>query len=111
MSQHIVNVAFDFDDDKVRKTLEESAEKKVIDNLLTDIKKAICSKSDRYYYYGYNEKVSDENFESGLKAIVYDEIDKVLLDNKDTIIELTADKLADKLSRTKAAKELLKNET
>lgn len=106
MSTHIVNVAFDFDDDKVRKTLEESAEKKVIDNLLTDIKKAICSKSDNYW--GYNAKVSDENFESGLKAIVYDEIERVLLDNKDTIIELAADKLADKLSRTKAAKELLK---
>ena len=109
MSTHIVNIAFDFDDDKVRKTLEESAEKKVIDNLLTDIKKAICSKSDNYW--GYNAKVSDENFESGLRAIVYDEIDKVLLDNKDKIIELTADKLAERLSKTKAAKELIKNET
>lgn len=106
MSTHIVNVAFDFDDDKVRKTLEESAEKKVIDNLLTDIKKAICSKSDNYY--GFNAKPSDENFTGGLKAIVYDEIDKILLDNKDTIIELAADKLAERLSKTKAAKELLK---
>lgn len=109
MSQHIINVAFDFDDDKVRKTLEESAEKKVIDNLLTDIKKAICSKSDNYW--GYNAKVTDENFTDGLKVIVYDEIERVLLDNKDTIIKLAADKLAERLSKTKAAKELLKNET
>lgn len=108
MSTHVVNVAFDFDDDKVRKTLEESAEKKVIDNILTDIKKAICSKSDRYYYGYNNAKPNDENFESGLKVIIYDEIDKVLLDNKDKIIELAAEKLADKLSRTKAAKELIK---
>lgn len=108
MSTHIVNVAFDFDDDKVRKTLEESAEKKVIDNLLTDIKKAICTKSKNYYGYYSNVDVTDENFTNGLKAIVYDEVDKVLLDNKDAIIELAADKLADKLSKTKAAKELLK---
>lgn len=108
MSTHIVNVAFDFDDDKVRKTLEESAEKKVIDNLLTDIKKAICTKSENYYGYYSNANVTDEKFTDGLKAIVYDEIDKVLLDNKDKIIELTADKLAERLSKTKAAKELLK---
>lgn len=106
MSTHIVNIAFDFDDDKVRKTLEESAEKKVLDNLLTDIKKAICNKSDNYY--GFNAKPSDENFTGGLKAIVYDEIDKVLLDNKDKIIEIAADKLAERLSKTKAAKELIK---
>lgn len=106
MSTHIVNVAFDFDDDKVRKTLEESAEKKVIDTLTNDIKKAICSKSDSYY--GYNAKPNDENFTNGLKAIVYDEIDKVLLDNKDKIIEIAADKLAERLSKTKAAKELIK---
>lgn len=106
MSQHIINVAFDFDDDKVRKTLEESAEKKVIETLTNDIKKAICSKSNRYN--SYNAYANDEDFKSGLKVIVYDEIDKVLLDNKDTIIELAADKLADKLSKTKAAKELLK---
>ena len=106
MSTHIVNVAFDFDDDKVRKTLEESAEKKVIDTLTNDIKKAICSKSDNYF--GYNAKISDENFTGGLKAIIYDKIDEILLDNKAEIIELTADKLAERLSKTKAAKELIK---
>jgi len=106
MSTHIVNVAFDFDDDKVRKTLEESAEKKVIENLLKDIKKSICKSSDNYY--GYRVDVTDENFESGLKAIIYDEVDKMLINNKDAIIELAADRLAERLSKTKAAKELLK---
>lgn len=107
MSQHIVNVAFDFDDDKVRKILEESAEKKVLDALTTDIKKSICKGADRYYGY-YETKSLDDSFKDSLHTMVSNKIDKVLLDYKDEIINLAADKLAERLSRTKAARELLK---
>ena len=54
--QHIVQIAFDFDDDKVVKSIEANVEKEVIKNITKEIEKEFFEKS-----YGC---------ESGLKNVV-----------------------------------------
>ena len=100
MSQHIINVAFDFDDDKVRRVLEETAERQVIDAIKKDIK-AVISAKPAYY------NIDKSSFEAGLKELVIRQIDTLLEDYKPEIIDAAAEKLAEKLSRTKAAKNIV----
>lgn len=99
MSQHIVNVAFDFDDDKVRKILEESAYNAVIKDIKKDIMEAVI---DNTY------KKGESFFKEKLRYMVQDSIDSVLEDYKPEIINAAAEKLAEKFSRTKAFKDKMK---
>ena len=56
-----------------------------------------------------NEILTQTNYyaKDGLTAMIYKVIDKCIAENKDQIIELAAEKLAERLARTKAAKELI----
>lgn len=99
MSTHIVNVAFDFDDDKVRKTLEDTAYNAVIKDIKEDIMKAVI---DNPY------KKGEGMFKEKLRYMVQDSIDSMLEDYKPEIIEAAAEKLAEKFSRTKAFKDKMK---
>ena len=99
MSTHIVNVAFDFDDDKVRSILENSAEQKVIEGLKDDCYKVITKRS-----YGYPNYSIDD----AIKRLVEKGIDSFFEDYKDEIIAEAARILADKLVRSKAVKEATK---
>lgn len=99
MSTHIVNVAFDFDDDKVRKILEDSAEKKVIDELKEEVYRSLSKRS-----YGYGQYSKEEI----LKSLAERAVDSFFEDYKNEIIQEAAKILADKLVRSKAVKEATK---
>ena len=89
--QHIVQIAFDFDDDKVTKSIEANVEKEVIKNITKEIEKEFFEKS-----YGY---------ESGLKNVVTSVVKEVVEEKKDDIVKMASQMLCEKLFRSKAVKE------
>ena len=96
--EHIVQFAIGIDDEAIRKRIEATAEKQIIDTLTKDVKSTIFEK-DNWSEKGYKE---------GRASYYLDhKIDKLLNDCKEPIIELAAERLAEKLCRTKKAKEKL----
>lgn len=96
--EHILNIAFDFDDDKVRQTAENAANKemdKIVKNIVLD-KIAPMSSG----YYGRQERDW-----SRLWKEVEDAIAKILSDSSDEIIEKAADKLVKSVRSSKSWKE------
>ena len=95
--EHIVQIAFDFDDERVRQTIENTVKKEVIDGIQTDITKALlrnfgswnCSK------------------ESALVDLMRERTDNFLKENKDVILEAAAKNLSERLAKSKKGKELL----
>lgn len=97
--QHIVNVAFDFDDKKVTDSIESQVHKEVVDNITEEVKNIIYEKK-----WGYG-KSYDKNNPAPLKRLIEDRISEMLEENKDIIIDGAIKLLADKLARTKQVKE------
>lgn len=97
--QHIVNVAFDFDDNKITSSIESQVHKEVVGNITEEVKKIIFEKK-----WGYRKDYDDCD-PAPLKRMVDDRISEILEENKDVIINGAIKILADKLSRTKQVKE------
>ena len=95
--EHILNIAFDFDDNRVRNVIEKQACEQVINKLSKDIENALVAEASGYYYN--RSKVGD-----GIAAIAKSRVDRIIDDNKDIIIHVAAKQLAGRLMRTKAAK-------
>lgn len=97
--EHIIQFGITVDDDRICKTIEERAEK--------DVLKHLCQRVDNMLfnsrYYGERGDPS-----AGPKQWVCDHLDAWLVEHNDALIECAAKYLADKLSRTKAARALLK---
>lgn len=89
--QHILQIAFDFDDEKITRSIEENVEKEVIKNITGEVKREFIEKR-----YGN---------ESGLKDVVASIVKDVIETKKDDIIKMASQMLCDKLFRTKAVKE------
>lgn len=102
--QHIFNIAIDFEDERIQRMIYEKAEKEVIKKVVLDVENAI------YNHSCWNKNDSSERNRQGVTQLVKDYTDKFFTDNKDAIIQETAKILAERLSRTKAAKELVKGE-
>lgn len=96
--QHIVNVAFDFDDEKVKASIENQVHKEVIDNITNEIKQNMYRK--KWGECGY-----DKNDPGPLKNMIEKNVKDILEEHKEMIIEIAANKLADSLKRSKAVKE------
>ena len=95
--QHILQIAFDFDDDKVRSTAERAVENEmgeIIKGIVLDEIAPISSG-----WYGNKER--DWN---RLWHHIDNFIDKILADNRDEIIEKAADKLVKSAKNTKVWK-------
>ena len=109
--EHILQVAFQFDDEAVKKRLENQCFTEVVDRLIKEYKK-VATKD--YQYNGYDNywQVSeadklDNKFIQLVEDHVADGIHQYCEEHKDEIIELAATKLANKLAKTKKAKEIL----
>lgn len=97
--QHIVEIAFDFDDDKAKKAAENAVENEM-DKILNSIIMDRLAPKEKEAWGG---KVSRnwERFDNTIRDV----IDNWMETNKDTIIERAADKVADHVKRTKAWRE------
>ena len=102
--EHVVNIAFNFDDEKITKTAEET-----ITNHIDDIVESIILdkiapfKTTRYGYYLGNQK--KERDYSDLYNKIDDRIDLILESHKEEIMERAAIKLVESYKRTKRWKE------
>lgn len=95
--EHIVQIAFDFDDVRVRQTIENTVKKEVIDGIQADITKALLRNFGSW----------NGNKEGALVDLVRKEIDTFLGENKDVIVEAAAKNLSERLAKSKKGKELL----
>ena len=100
--QHIVNIAFDFDDDKVKAIAEKAVENEM-DSIIKNI---VLDKIAPQETYLFGKKGRDwDTFDN----IIYNRIDCILGEHKDKIIELASTKLVESVKRTKVWKEKYKD--
>lgn len=98
----VINIPLNIPDELWANALAKDYEAKVVDKLTEEVRKCLAE-HDTYSYYS-----RDKNVNRGIRDWVSDKIDDILKEYKADIIEATADKLAERLARTKAAKELVK---
>lgn len=93
--EHIVQFAIGIDDDAIKKRVEENAEKTIINELKSEISKTIFDKD----YYGRPTKT--------LSTWAGSYLEDFLEKHKTEIVECAGKILAEKLTRTKAVKEMV----
>ena len=96
----IINILLNIDDELWASALARDYEAKVLEKLTDEVRKCITSHDDRYY-------LREKDFKQGLENWVGYKIDSIMKEYKDEIIDAAAEKLAEKLVRTKKAKEIL----
>lgn len=99
--EHIVQFAIGIDDEAIKKKIEESAEKQIIDKFYKDFVDSVAI--DWHGDFKNNTCLSN-----GFRSMARQAVETVIDEYKNTIIEETAKILADRLLKTKAAKEMLK---
>ncbi len=88
--QHIIQFSFDFEDDKIRKSIEQNIENQVVTSIQKQIEKG-------YFEKRWGENPVDNLVSTGVKDV----IEK----HKDEIIEKATKLLCEKLLRKKGVKE------
>lgn len=96
----IINIPLIIDDELWASALARDYESKVTEKLTNEVRKEIMDHDSRYY-------LREKSFNAGLSEWVSVKIDDILKEYKDEIINAAAEKLAERLSRTKRAKEVL----
>jgi Icc-related predicted phosphoesterase len=91
--EHVVQIGIGIDDEAIKASIVKNIEKTVLGEVKDDINKMLFND------YGY--------YNRGPSKFLTAQIEEFLEKNKDDILEMAAEKLADKLSRTKKAKEML----
>lgn len=101
--EHIVQFGIGIDDAAIVKLVTEAAETQIKDDLIKQIKSEIEHEIFEFYKgpWEKNEKIV------GLQSLAKDLVVEVLDKNQERIVEMAADRLADKMSRTKAVKEAM----
>lgn len=99
--EHIVQIAFDFDDERVRQTIENTVKKEVINGIQTDITNALI------HNFGSWNGAWNRSKENALVDLMRERTDDFLKENKDVILEAAAKNLSERLARSKKGKELL----
>ena len=95
--EHIVQFAIGFDDEGIRKRIQENAYNDMLDKLVIEAKK------------GLSLNCSDIYQRQRWSTIVDVALHNYFDENKETIIDLAATKLAESYKRTKAYKEKMSN--
>lgn len=95
--EHIVQFAVNIDDEQIKKTVERNVVTQVVAEIRKDCMKELTGKINPSTYQ-YSQRI---------KEIVDSNIKEFLDNNKEIIIKEAVNQLAERLSRTKAAKEAL----
>lgn len=91
--EHVVQIGIGIDDEAIKDSIVKNIEKTILGEVKDDIKKTLFND------YGY--------YNRGPSKFLTAQIEEFLEENRDDILEMAAEKLADKLSRTKKAKEVV----
>ena len=95
--EHIVQFAISIEDDRIKKAIEANVMNQVAGAIKNDCIKALTGRKDTSNY-DYTQKIKD---------MVNDNIQNFFVENKGKIIEMASDKLAEKLAKTKAVREII----
>lgn len=90
--QHIVNIAFDFDDKTIKERIEKNVEEEVIKGIRRDIEEEVFHHNS---YYGVDR----------LKNYCKYKVDEIIGRREEEIVEKAILLLADKLARKKIVRE------
>lgn len=112
MTEHILNFAVEFDDEKIR----DMVEKKAVDSIVADIKQQLLDAIFDNGYYGHSAVIRKKDSCTGketvevsknakLKSWVIEVIKEDLNEHRNEIIQLAAKELAESFKRTKKWKE------
>lgn len=106
--EHIFNIAINMDDERIKQTVADKAEKEIMANITREVGRVIFERSGYYssYVQNGNNKGYNENFLSNWAKGMFEDF---LKEHKDAIIKAAAKELADRLARTKAGKAILEN--
>lgn len=102
--EHIFTFAVNMDDETIKQQVAAKAEKEIMANLQREVGRVIFERNA--YIYRNDDKGYNEN---RLSDWAKNQFDNFLKQHKDEIIAGAAKELADRLARTKAAKEMLGN--
>lgn len=89
--EHIIQFGITIDDDAIRKNIESNALAAVVETFVDEMKKNLPKK-----YYG-----NDVDW----RAVAYNCISEFVEQNRDEIMDIAADRLVEKVARTKAWRE------
>jgi len=98
----IINIPLQLDEAIIEKQISKDYEKKVTDVIATRIEEILAEN-----YRGYWAESQKSRAKNGLSLLVRASIDEFLNSNRDVIIEAASKELAEKLWRTKKAKEIV----
>ena len=99
---HIVQVSFDFEDEYIKQRLQDTAYDEVLNKIKNEVENEIFHKDK----YGYgNSAIKTLSFKS--EQI----LEKCITDMKPEIVELAAKFVAEKIYRSKAVKNMIKELT
>lgn len=97
--ERIVQFGITIDAEQIKKTIEKNAIQQVVATLKNDIIKEMTGKHN-YTKYDYSTKMWNA---------VHKQIETFLDENREKIIEIASEKLADKLAKTKKVKDMVAN--
>ena len=103
--EHILNIAFNFDDEKITKTAEETITNHIDDIVESIILDKIAPYKTNYCGYAWNLETKKERDYTDLYDRIDDRIDLILESHKEEIIDRAATKLVESYRRTKVWKE------
>ena len=99
--QHVVNIAFDFDDERVKKILEDTT----VDKVQKDIKQAIIDELFEKRVWERNSHADPEK--DPLSGWARDYIRELITEYKEDICRAAANEIAESMSKSKKWKELI----
>ena len=102
--QHILNIAFDFDDEKVKSIAEAKIESEM-DSIITKIVTDHIAPMEKAIHYPVVERRSWTSFDRKTETIVKEFLES----NRDEIIERAVYKLVDSYKRTRVWKDKARN--
>lgn len=94
----IITIPLSIPDELLENTIAKDYEAKITERLTDEVRKVLLDQVK--YSYAKSER-------QGMENIVFDKVDDILKKYKDDIIEAAAEKLAERLARTKKVKEML----
>lgn len=96
----IINIPLQINEESMEEVIKRDYEEKVLNKITEYIRTSLVSKSRS----AYGDKAIN-----GMNAIIESKVDDLLKENKEAIIKVAADLLAERLAKTKKAKEILNN--
>lgn len=106
MSIFNVPVTIGVDEDKIAREIESEVKEKVIRSIGDKVEGIIYKEYDDFGYSRGVRSVKKVKSDEPLRRMVERKVDNILEKERDTIVELAAEKLADKLSRSKKIRDM-----